>query len=210
MYVYDFRGVDGGIGAGEFTRRAFEHGKLDLTQVEGLADMLSSNTEKQLNLALRQYQGVLGRVLQTWSTDLIKNLAWVEAIIDFAEGFFLSLSLSLSFSLSLSLSVCVYISGLLGLLGLLVLLGFIRVLPLIFKESITLILIYIYMYVCICMYEDESDVSEQKILVDVQQDLKRLITDMKTYLSDARRGIYTHIQTYIHTYIHTYIIPGLS
>jgi tRNA modification GTPase len=71
--------------AGEFTRRAFENGKLDLTAVEGLADLVMAETEGQRRLALRQMTGALGGRAETWRTQLIQALALVEARIDFSD-----------------------------------------------------------------------------------------------------------------------------
>ncbi|MGY9016451.1 MAG: tRNA uridine-5-carboxymethylaminomethyl(34) synthesis GTPase MnmE [Rhodospirillales bacterium] len=71
--------------AGEFTRRAYENSKLDLTEVEGLADLIDAETEAQRRQALRQMQGELGRFYEAWRVDLIKSLAHVEAVIDFAD-----------------------------------------------------------------------------------------------------------------------------
>ena len=70
---------------GEFTRRAFENSKLDLTEVEGLADLIEAETDAQRRQALRQMQGALGRLYESWREDLIKSLAHVEAVIDFAD-----------------------------------------------------------------------------------------------------------------------------
>lgn len=71
--------------AGEFTRRAFLNGKLDLTQVEGLADLLNAETEKQRSQALRQMKGELGALYNGWRSALVGCLAHCEAVIDFAE-----------------------------------------------------------------------------------------------------------------------------
>ncbi|MGZ6211744.1 MAG: tRNA uridine-5-carboxymethylaminomethyl(34) synthesis GTPase MnmE [Candidatus Binataceae bacterium] len=71
--------------AGEFTRRAFENGKLDLTRVEGLADLISADTEAQRRQALRQLQGLLGKKAEEWRRRLIEALALVEAQIDFSD-----------------------------------------------------------------------------------------------------------------------------
>ena len=71
--------------AGEFTRRAFENGKLDLTAVEGLADLVSAETEGQRRQALRQLQGALGAPAERWRQRLIQALALVEARIDFSD-----------------------------------------------------------------------------------------------------------------------------
>jgi tRNA modification GTPase len=71
--------------AGEFTRRAFENGKLDLTAVEGLADLVAAETEGQRRQALRQWQGALRLPAEAWRDELIKALALVEARIDFSD-----------------------------------------------------------------------------------------------------------------------------
>jgi tRNA modification GTPase len=71
--------------AGEFTRRAFENGKLDLTRVEGLADLVGAETEAQRRQAFRQMQGVLGKRADAWREKLIEALALIEARIDFSD-----------------------------------------------------------------------------------------------------------------------------
>ena len=71
--------------AGEFTRRAFENGKLDLTAVEGLADLVAAETQGQRRQAFRQMQGALGNRAETWRQRLIQALALVEARIDFSD-----------------------------------------------------------------------------------------------------------------------------
>ncbi|KAM4888107.1 5-taurinomethyluridine-[tRNA] synthase subunit GTPB3, mitochondrial [Thomomys bottae] len=71
--------------AGEFTRRAFAHGKLSLTEVEGLADLIHAETEAQRRQALRQLDGELGQLCSSWAETLTKALAYVEAYIDFGE-----------------------------------------------------------------------------------------------------------------------------
>jgi tRNA modification GTPase len=71
--------------AGEFTRRAFENGKLDLTAVEGLADLVGAETEGQRRQAFRQMKGLLGNRAETWRRRLIQALALVEARIDFSD-----------------------------------------------------------------------------------------------------------------------------
>jgi|KBSMisStandDraft_5_1062788.scaffolds.fasta_scaffold02746_9 tRNA modification GTPase len=70
---------------GEFTRRAFSNGKLDLTQAEGLADLLAAETEAQRRQALRQAEGGLGRLVGGWRDQLLGLAARVEAAIEFAE-----------------------------------------------------------------------------------------------------------------------------
>jgi tRNA modification GTPase len=70
---------------GEFTRRAFENGKLDLTAAEGLADLVAAETDAQRRQALRQLQGSLGRLYEGWRERLLRALAHLEAAIDFPE-----------------------------------------------------------------------------------------------------------------------------
>ncbi|XP_053321736.1 tRNA modification GTPase GTPBP3, mitochondrial isoform X1 [Spea bombifrons] len=70
---------------GEFTKRAFQNGKLDLTEVEGLGDLIHADTEFQRRQALRQMSGELGNLYQGWSRRLVKALAHIEAFIDFSE-----------------------------------------------------------------------------------------------------------------------------
>jgi tRNA modification GTPase len=70
---------------GEFTRRAFEHGRIDLTQVEALADLIYAETEAQRRQALGQLRGLLGGRAEGWGERLIEALALVEAGIDFAD-----------------------------------------------------------------------------------------------------------------------------
>lgn len=71
--------------AGEFTRRAFENGKLDLTAAEGIADLVGAETTEQRRQALRQLQGELGRVYRAWSDRLLRAIAQIEALIDFSD-----------------------------------------------------------------------------------------------------------------------------
>ena len=71
--------------AGEFTRRAFEAGKLDLAAVEGLADLIDSETEWQRRQALRQMEGALGEMSGRWRLRLIKAMALLAAEIDFSD-----------------------------------------------------------------------------------------------------------------------------
>src|SRR6202035_109719 len=70
---------------GEFTRRAFENGKLDLTAVEGLADLIYAETEAQRRQAYRQLKGLLGQRAENWRGQLIEAQALVEAGIDFSD-----------------------------------------------------------------------------------------------------------------------------
>lgn len=73
-----------GAEPGEFTRRAFANGKLDLTAAEGLADLLQAETEVQRKLALRQMQGELEDLYETWRRSLLSQMALAEATIDFS------------------------------------------------------------------------------------------------------------------------------
>ena len=70
---------------GEFTRRALENEKLDLAQVEGLADLIEAETEAQRKQALRVLSGHLGNLVEGWRADLIRAAALLEATIDFAD-----------------------------------------------------------------------------------------------------------------------------
>lgn len=70
---------------GEFTRRSFENGKLDLTAVEGLADLIYADTDAQRRQALRQLQGLLGNRAEAWRRRLIEAQALAEAGIDFSD-----------------------------------------------------------------------------------------------------------------------------
>jgi len=72
-------------GPGEFTRRAFENGRLDLTAVEGLADLIYAETEAQRRQAYRQLAGTLGQQAENWRSRLIDAQALVEAGIDFSD-----------------------------------------------------------------------------------------------------------------------------
>lgn len=71
--------------AGEFTRRAFDNGRMDLTEVEGLADLINADTEAQRRQALRQMDGALGAMYENWRAALIEGLALLEALIDFSD-----------------------------------------------------------------------------------------------------------------------------
>ncbi len=70
---------------GEFTRRAFENGKLDLTEAEGLDDLIHADTDRQRRQALRQLQGLLGDKADAWRRQIIEASALVEAGIDFSD-----------------------------------------------------------------------------------------------------------------------------
>ncbi len=70
---------------GEFTRRAFENGKLDLTEAEGLDDLIHADTDRQRRQALRQLKGLLGDRARDWRARIIEASALIEAGIDFAD-----------------------------------------------------------------------------------------------------------------------------
>jgi tRNA modification GTPase len=86
---------------GEFTRRAFENGKLDLTEAEAVADLVAAETAAQRRQALRQLSGELRQLYEGWRDRLMRMLAHLEAVIDFPdEGIPLSLSDEISASVS--------------------------------------------------------------------------------------------------------------
>ena len=70
---------------GEFSRRAVENGRLDLTRAEGLADLVDSQTEAQRRQALRQYDGALADLYEGWREALLRALGRAEAAIDFSD-----------------------------------------------------------------------------------------------------------------------------
>lgn len=70
---------------GEFSRRAFENGKLDLTEAEAIADLVDAETAAQRRQALRQMEGALGQLYEGWRHRLTRALAHLEADIDFPE-----------------------------------------------------------------------------------------------------------------------------
>ena len=70
---------------GDFTRRAFEAGKMDLTQAEAIADLVDADTAAQRRQALAQLEGSLGRLYEDWRAELLRGQAHLEAAIDFAE-----------------------------------------------------------------------------------------------------------------------------
>ena len=70
---------------GEFTRRALENGKLDLAQVEGLADLIDAETEAQRRQARKILAGGLGQLAERWRSDLIRAASLIEVTIDFAD-----------------------------------------------------------------------------------------------------------------------------
>ena len=70
---------------GEFARRAFENGKLDLTEVEGLSDLVNAETEAQARQALAQAEGSLRTLYEGWRAELVRAQALIEAGLDFAD-----------------------------------------------------------------------------------------------------------------------------
>jgi tRNA modification GTPase len=70
---------------GEFARRAFENGKIDLAEAEGLADLIEAETEAQRRQAMRQVTGELSALYESWRTELIAASALVESAIDFSD-----------------------------------------------------------------------------------------------------------------------------
>src|SRR6266480_3019364 len=70
---------------GEFTRRAFENGKLDLTEAEGLDDLIHADTDRQRHQALRQLKGLLGDKARDWRARIVEASALIEAGIDFSD-----------------------------------------------------------------------------------------------------------------------------
>lgn len=86
--VMDFLTAQDGVRraeAGEFTRRAVENNKLDLTQAEGLCDLIAAQTEAQAKQAMKQLDGELGQTFDGWRLDILALLAQVEAAIDFPD-----------------------------------------------------------------------------------------------------------------------------
>ncbi len=71
--------------AGEFTRRALENDRLDLAQVEGLADLIEAETTAQHTQAMRLFEGALGELADRWRGKLLRAVSLVEATIDFAD-----------------------------------------------------------------------------------------------------------------------------
>ncbi|HEU6442743.1 MAG TPA: tRNA uridine-5-carboxymethylaminomethyl(34) synthesis GTPase MnmE [Microvirga sp.] len=71
--------------AGEFTRRAFLNGRMDLSQVEGLADVIDAETEAQRRQAMLQLEGRLGDTAERWREEILQALALLEASLDFSD-----------------------------------------------------------------------------------------------------------------------------
>ncbi len=72
-------------GAGEFSKRAFLNGKIDLVQAEAIPDLIASETEAQHKQAIIQLQGNLGKIYENWRHKIMEISAFVEALIDFPE-----------------------------------------------------------------------------------------------------------------------------
>ncbi len=70
---------------GEFTKRAFLNGILDLTQAEGLNDLINSETENQHYISMSQYEGVLSKKIYSWRDEVVWLLSKLEALIDFSD-----------------------------------------------------------------------------------------------------------------------------
>lgn len=70
---------------GEFTKQAFLNNKLDLTQVEAVADLIDAETESQRRLALSNANGEVSKLYNSWRDEIVKILAWYEASIDFSD-----------------------------------------------------------------------------------------------------------------------------
>ena len=70
---------------GEFTRRAFLNGILDLTQAEGLSDLINAETESQFKTSMAQYEGVLSSKINIWRNEIVWLLSKLEALIDFSD-----------------------------------------------------------------------------------------------------------------------------
>ena len=71
--------------AGEFSKRAFYNHKMDLTEAEGLADLLDAETQAQQKYALRQMEGSLKNLYEGWREQLVNIMAHLEAYIDFPD-----------------------------------------------------------------------------------------------------------------------------
>mgnify|MGYP001493181604 CR=1 FL=1 len=70
---------------GEFTKRAFLNGIIDLTQAEGLNDLINSETEKQFKMSMSQYDGMLSSKINLWRNEIVWLLSKLEALIDFSD-----------------------------------------------------------------------------------------------------------------------------
>jgi tRNA modification GTPase len=89
--------------AGEFTRRAFENGKLDLLEIEGLGDLLEAETENQRRQALARFEGGLSQRIDAWRMQLLDMRAEIESRLDFSDEGDVPEGLPLSFGNSIDL-----------------------------------------------------------------------------------------------------------
>lgn len=71
--------------AGEFSKRSFENGKMDLLQAEGLADLIDSETLAQKSQAIRQMEGEFSNIYEDWRVRVIEIMAFIEAYVDFPD-----------------------------------------------------------------------------------------------------------------------------
>ena len=71
--------------AGEFTKRAFDNGKIDLTEAEGLADLIFAETQMQHKLAIQQSDGVLKELYESWAGRILRSRSLIEAELDFSD-----------------------------------------------------------------------------------------------------------------------------
>ena len=70
---------------GEYTKRAFLNGIIDLTQAEGLNDLINAETENQFKISMSQFEGALSEKINSWSTNIVFLLSKLEALIDFSD-----------------------------------------------------------------------------------------------------------------------------
>ena len=70
---------------GEYTKRAFLNGILDLTQAEGLNDLINAETENQFKLSMSQFEGALSEKVMSWRSEIVFLLSKLEALIDFSD-----------------------------------------------------------------------------------------------------------------------------
>jgi tRNA modification GTPase len=70
---------------GEYTKRAFLNGIIDLTQAEGLNDLINAETENQFKISMSQFEGVLSEKVNSWRTNIVFLLSKLEALIDFSD-----------------------------------------------------------------------------------------------------------------------------
>lgn len=102
--------------AGEFSRRAFDGGRLDLTELEGVADLINAETEAQRRQAVRLAQGHMRRDLERWREELIGLRAEVEARLDFSDEDDVEIELSEDFHARIAV-ICREIRDAIGTFG---------------------------------------------------------------------------------------------